>query len=62
MATLEIADELLDQFGRTWQQLRDAIIKTPVQEWGRGNADYLVPARLAYHILRTADIYATHRW
>jgi hypothetical protein len=61
MATLDVVDELLDQFGRTWQELRDAIIKTPSEEWRRGETDYLVPARLAYHIVRTADIYATHR-
>ncbi|MCU0520778.1 MAG: DinB family protein [Anaerolineae bacterium] len=60
MATLDIVDELLDQFGRTWQQLRDAIIKTPAGEWRRGK-DAMIPARLAYHVVRTADIYATHR-
>jgi hypothetical protein len=60
MSDLTIVDELLDQFGRMWQELRDALIKTPASEWRSGEIDYLVPARLAYHILRTTDMYATH--
>jgi hypothetical protein len=66
MSDLTMVDELIDQFGRTWQELRDALVKTPASEWRRADAvsgaetDYLVPARLAYHILRTTDMYATH--
>jgi hypothetical protein len=56
----EIIESLIDQFGRTWQELRNAVMKTSSEEWRRGTDDYLIPARLAYHILFTADMYATH--
>jgi hypothetical protein len=58
--TEEIVESLIDQFGRTWQELRRALTQTPAEEWRTGSDDYLVPARLAYHILFTADMYTTH--
>lgn len=61
MSTYEITEELIDQFGRTWRELRDAVTKTPADEWRKGDTDYLIPARLAYHIVYSADSYATHR-
>ncbi|MBN1250225.1 MAG: DinB family protein [Anaerolineae bacterium] len=60
MPNHEITSALIDQFERSWQELRDALVKTPAEEWRTGEPDYLVPARLAYHIVFTADIYATH--
>jgi hypothetical protein len=58
MPRLEIVDQLVDHFGRTWQELRGAILKTPAEEWLLGTTDYLIPARLAYHIVFSADLYA----
>ena len=60
MANSETISALIDQFARSWQELRDAVAKTPDNEWRHGSPDYLTPARLAYHILFTADMYATH--
>ena len=59
MPSLDVVDQLIDQLGRTWQELRDAIVKTPAEEWRQGATDYLIPARLAYHVLFVADMYAT---
>jgi hypothetical protein len=59
MADQEIVSALIDQFERSWQELRDALVKTPAEEWIKGTPDYLAPARLAYHILFTSDMYAT---
>jgi hypothetical protein len=60
MAPIEIVDSLIDQFGRSWQELRNAIVKLSEGAWRQGSTDYLIPARLAYHIVFTADMYATH--
>lgn len=54
-----ITDALIEQFARSWRELRDAVAKFPADEWRQGPIDYLVPARLAYHIIATADMYAT---
>jgi len=55
-----ITDAVLGQVGRSWQELRRAVEATPPDDWIEGSPDYLRPARLAYHILFTADMYATH--
>jgi hypothetical protein len=60
MSNNEIVSTLIDQFARSWQELRDAVVKTPADTWRQGSPNYLIPARLAYHILFTADMYTTH--
>jgi hypothetical protein len=57
---LTITDEVLEQFRRTWDEFRDIVRKMPDEAWGTGPLDYLVPARLAYHILRFANMYASN--
>ena len=49
--TLSITDELVDQFHHTLEQLRDIVGKFPDEEWRKGTIDYMIPARLAYHLL-----------
>ena len=60
MPNQEIVSAVVDQFERSWQELRDALVKTPAEEWTKGTPSYLVPARLGYHILFTAETDATH--
>jgi len=55
-----ITETLIEQFSRTWKELKQAVQKTPAEQWVKGNSNYLKPARLAYHILFVADMYATH--
>jgi hypothetical protein len=50
---------LIDHFNRTWEELKQAVKKTPAIEWVKGKSDYLIPARLAYHILFVTDMYTT---
>ncbi len=54
-----ITEDLIEQFKRTWRTLREIVEKTPEAEWKAGSDNYLIPARLTYHILFTADLYAT---
>lgn len=55
-----ITSEVLEQFRRTWVELRDIIHKMPDEEWCKGTVNYMIPTRLSYHIIFTADMYATH--
>ncbi len=55
-----ITETLIEQFSRTWKELKQAVQKTPVEQWILGSSNYLKPARLAYHIVFVADMYATH--
>jgi hypothetical protein len=55
-----ITNELIDQYHRMWRTLQEIVEKTPDEQWCSGSDDYLLPARLAYHILFTVDLYTTH--
>jgi hypothetical protein len=37
----------------------EAMEKIPEQHWRSGEIDYLIPARLVYHVLETADFYSS---
>ena len=51
---------MIEHINHTWKELKQVISATLVEQWILGNSDYLIPARLAYHIVLTADMYATH--
>lgn len=54
-----ITDEVLEQFNRTLAEFRDVVRKMPDEAWCEGTTNYLVPARLAYHILYYANLYVS---
>ena len=51
---------MIEHINHTWEELKQVIHATPAEQWILGNSDYLIPARLAYHIVFAADMYATH--
>ena len=51
-------DSLVRQFVRSWRMVEEAIRSFSADEWKTGDVDYLTPARLAYHIIETAEFYA----
>ena len=55
-----ITTMLIEHINHVWDELRQVIQRTPEEQWILGNSDYLIPARLAYHIVFAADIYASH--
>jgi uncharacterized damage-inducible protein DinB len=53
-----IGNGLDDQFERMWMMLREVIGNCPGEEWKRDAGHwFLIPSRLAYHTIETADFY-----
>jgi hypothetical protein len=52
-----IAEELNDQFRRAWDMIRDTISGFSESDWITAGVDYLVPARIAYHLIETVEYY-----
>lgn len=52
-----IVSSLIDNFGRAWTMWRDAIQAFPEGDWRKGDVDYLIPVRHAYHMLMTTERY-----
>jgi len=45
------------QYRAAWSMLRDAVERFPDAEWRTGEVELLVPARVACHVVETADYY-----
>lgn len=58
MSNTRIGDVVARQFDRTWKTLRQAITNMSDEQWRQSDHDWLTPARLAYHIVETADFYS----
>lgn len=56
--TQKISESLLEAFTLTWDMYEDAIKNIPKEHWRTGDIGYLIPARLVYHALETADFYS----
>lgn len=54
----KISDALLSQFDRTWEMLRCSIERLTDEQWRTAPNERMVPARWAYHAIRSADGYA----
>ncbi len=52
-----LAESLLESLSLTWDMYDDAIKEIPDEHWSTGEIDYLIPARLIYHVLEAADYY-----
>ena len=52
-----IGDILLESYSLIWRMYENGFEVITVEEWSRGDIQYLVPARLYYHALETADFY-----
>ncbi len=57
MVETTIAGSLQREFGRAWRMLRDAITYCPDEEWRAGTHPFLIPARLAFHIIQAVDFH-----
>ncbi len=55
---MTIGAALIDHFTRVWETYRAAIDDIPEEHWRSGEVDYLIPARLVYHVLEAAEFYA----
>ena len=55
----KITGTLVDQFRKSWDTLRNLVDIVPDQQWNTGADDYLIPARLAYHIIQAAERYVS---
>lgn len=57
MSEIAVTDALADHFKRTWAMLREAIERFPEETWLDGEDQRMLPPRIAYHILMSADRY-----
>jgi uncharacterized damage-inducible protein DinB len=55
---MSIGAGLAGQFARAWAVLADTVQGCPAEEWARGEATSLVPARVALHTIETAEFYS----
>lgn len=55
MTEMTIAASLQREFDRVWRMLRDAITYCPDEEWRAGTHPFLIPARLAFHVVQAVD-------
>jgi hypothetical protein len=58
MSEVGLRDSLIRQFARSWKMVEEAIRSFSAEEWKTGDVTYLTPARLAYHIVETAEFYS----
>ncbi len=56
---MTIRKSLVEAFARTWSMCQDAIESIAEEHWQAGDIEYLIPARIMYHVLETADFYSS---
>jgi hypothetical protein len=54
---MTIQESLVDAFRRNWDMYEELIKSIPNEHWRTGDINYLIPARLVYHVLESADFY-----
>ncbi len=52
-------DEIAAAFRETLQMFEDGIHKIPDEYWRQGSGDFLIPARIAYHIMIGLEWFVT---
>jgi uncharacterized damage-inducible protein DinB len=52
-----VASITTSQFEAAWGMLKQAVQSVPLEQWRTGDVEHLVPARIACHVLETADYY-----
>lgn len=57
MSEKEIKDVVFNQYQRALKMFREAVLAFPVDEWRKGEIDYLRPAGVAYHVVECLDFY-----
>jgi len=55
---MTIKKSLVDAFKRNWDIYQDAVNNIPDEHWRTGDIEYLIPARLIYHVLECVDFYS----
>ena len=53
-----IRKSLVEAFKRNWDMYQDAVKNIPDEHWRTGDIEYLIPARLVYHVLECVDFYS----
>jgi len=56
--SMSIQESLVEAYRRNWDICKDLIKEIPEEHWRTGDVDYLIPARLVYHVLDGADFYS----
>lgn len=57
MSETAITDALADHFRRTWGMVRQAVQNFPEEGWRTSQEPRMLPARIGYHILMSAERY-----
>lgn len=57
MGKKDVAEEFRQQFDRAWAMIRESISGFSEVDWISAGVDYLVPARIAYHLIQTVEYY-----
>lgn len=57
MSDDDIAEVVFNQYQRALKMFREAVTAFPVDEWRKGEIDYLRPAGVAYHVVECIDFY-----
>lgn len=52
-----ISADVLGHFSAAWDMLGEAVTRFPAEQWARDVEGALAPARVAYHVLETAEYY-----
>jgi len=55
---MTIRKSLVDAFKRNWDMYQDAVKNIPDEHWKTGDIEYLIPARIIYHVLDCVDFYS----
>ena len=57
MSDTVITDALVDHFKRTWAMLAEAVRNFPEESWDSGDDPRMLPRRIGYHVLLSAERY-----
>ena len=54
---MTIRESLVEAFKRNWDMYHEVVNKIPDEHWRTGDIEYLIPARIVYHVLECVDFY-----
>jgi hypothetical protein len=54
---MTIRESLVEAFKRNWDMYYEVLDKISDEHWRTGDIEYLIPARIVYHVLECVDFY-----